>query len=1000
MPLSATESTPMDYRYERGGVLFYAGFDGSRDASANGEGKTRLINGGGAITAAGFDSVRGSALQSGDGIGHLEFAAEGNVIPAEGTIEIWIKPADWSDDDNQNHVFIDIVGDGRIHYRKRADTVSALWVQAPRAKAPNHFDDRYAGMAVRGYSSEQREGKWQQFFLIWRQGEPLRYYQGFWHGSEWILVDAGDPQGAPAPSPGKLETIVIGDVGEPGRNAFSYIDEVYIYNRALTWEECVWAFENARGRQPGTDIPSNFAQPTIKVVPDPRNKTLVVEVDSGDRSGDFAGWARLEPAMGTERAPVIQTEGRFGRASVPYRTLPEGDYEIICDITTKAGSPRTTVKRPLAVPGPPVWLDEKVGVSDIPPPPWPAITAQGNRLGVWGREYALGAFGLPRQIVTQKRSILAAPVTLRFVQDGKDIAWDGPAGSVTKQTAAEWVFSGVSTSVVGEMRWSVKAEFDGFLTYDFELAPGSNATADVIELRVPIEQDCALLYTRSTRERGFLPKGTGAIYKAAYGRYWWIGTDEFGLCGATEHNGATLDVSDEAFTIVREANRISVVYRFLGHRRALGDPWKLRWVLQATPTRPLPKGWRNLRERKVTPGGKLAVSHPYPMPETFAHFSFPVLRQRHVDWYRDFIRSEHAQGIRVLPYSMFVTMPPEMPECVFYWREWFNPAGEPTQLSGREKYAAARLVPSYIDFLVWKHRELARSYGHDGLYVDYGGVYGRGVFAPEHGLGYERDGKRYPAQFPVVAVREIWKRVYTMFKELNPDSLMVAHVSNAVHAPVMTFADICLNGERNWYGALRDNYLDVLTLDQLRAEFRGQPYGSISWFLPQWHKALLDDKDVAERSDGTSGIPAGQPEWITVEKTHHLFGLGLLLDIGFWPIWCTSPGAIKEYYGILDAFGMDDAAFLGYWSNAALIGGQTETIKASAYRKRQGGALIVIYNTARETQSPTLEIDWDRLRGGGALAVTDAYTKEAVPVAGNSVTVGVPPLNYRLLWVE
>ena len=79
------------YRYERGGVLFYAGFNGTRDAQAIGDGKARLIEGGGTITAAGFDSVRGSALRSGDGLGRLEFSAASNILPDEGTIEIWIR---------------------------------------------------------------------------------------------------------------------------------------------------------------------------------------------------------------------------------------------------------------------------------------------------------------------------------------------------------------------------------------------------------------------------------------------------------------------------------------------------------------------------------------------------------------------------------------------------------------------------------------------------------------------------------------------------------------------------------------------------------------------------------------------------------------------------------------------------------------------------------------------------------------------------------------------
>ena len=57
-----------------------------------------------------------------------------------------------------------------------------------------------------------------------------------------------------------------------------------------------------------------------------------------------------------------------------------------------------------------------------------------------------------------------------------------------------------------------------------------------------------------------------------------------------------------------------------------------------------------------------------------------------------------------------------------------------------------RPVPSYIDFMVWKHRELIREYGHDGLYIDFAGLC-QTALDVEHGLGYKRDGVEHPATF-------------------------------------------------------------------------------------------------------------------------------------------------------------------------------------------------------------------------------------------------------------
>ena len=988
---------------ERGGVLFYAGFDGTRDAQARGDGRARLVAGGGKLTADGFDSIRGSALQTGDRAGYVEFSADGNLFPDEGTIELWIKPEDWMSDDEQQHVFFRADGQGKLRFYKRTDTVNSFMVRGPRVKDPDHFDDKYRGVVQTGYACQQKKGKWVHYFLIWRKGDLLAYYRGgskpsrsegglsYIHRSQHYEVET--------PSPGKLDRILIGDFGGgPGRDARSFIDEVYIYKRALTIEEAIWANKHARDRERGTDIPANFAEPTIKVVPDPEHKTLMVEVDSGDRTGNFAGTVRLEPSVGTAPATVTVTAGRYGEARIPYEKLPQGDYEVIADITTRVGKPVKTVTVDLVVPGPPVWLTEKVGVSDVPPRPWTPIEAEGKSLRVWGRQHDLGAFGLPEKIVTRDRSVLAGPVRFRCLRDDKETSWTHDTSGVEKRTGAEVVRQGTSQSDLGKMIWRVRAEFDGYLQYDLELVPAPGAACDLMELRVPVRNECALLHYKHTNDRGLIPEEPGVVWKAGFGRYWWIGTDDVGLCGATEHAGANIDGAADAFSIVRQANGdVHVVYRFVGRPTELTESWELRWVLQATPTKPLPKDWRTWRDvsrggRPASDRGGLAVASPWPHAARFHHFSFPVVKD--ADWYRGIVKGFHDdKNARVLPYCQFITMSPHMPECAFYWREWHNPTGSLQETGAWPAYVSARFVPSYIDFMTWKHRELAEEYGHDGLYVDFAGVYG-GFLAPEHGVGYVRNGKGYRALFPICAVREMWKRVYTMFKERNPDSVIVGHNSSAVHAPVLAFCDVWLNGEHNWLGPLRDNYLEVLSLDELRAAFRAQPHGGIPWWLPQWYGAILDDKDVAiKQADG-------KPSQVSVEKSHHLFGLGMLLDIGFWPICGMNVETTKQVLALQDDFSIAEAEFFGYWDNADLIGGQTEAVKASAYRRPEGGALVVVYNTTRQERETELQIAWDRLKSGRVLSVADAYTKVPVETTGRSLALEVPPLNYRLLWVK
>ena len=135
---------------------------------------------------------------------------------------------------------------------------------------------------------------------------------------------------------------------------------------------------------------------------------------------------------------------------------------------------------------------------------------------------------------------------------------------------------------------------------------------------------------------------------------------------------------------------------------------------------------------------------------------------------------------------------------------------------------------------------------------------------------------------------------------------------------------------------MRDNYLEVLPLDELRAAFRAQAHGGIPWWLPQWYGAVLDDKDVTTRSAD------GRASQVTAEKSHHLFGLGMLLDVGFWPICGMNGEAVEQVFAIQDEFGITDAKFFGYWNNTNPIGGQTEAVRVSAYQKPGGGALVCV----------------------------------------------------------
>jgi len=1010
----------------RGGVLFYAGFDGSKDATyAAGDAKATPREGGGSLGADGL-GLRGSALRTGDGRGYVEYSAINNINAKEGTIEFWLNSQDWENGDGFFHRFIDVVGEGAICFQMYPDGVNHFFVRSAAVKEPTHWEDHgphIPGLGNRAFGSNPIRGKWSWFSMTWKQGRPVMCWTG---GVKWIHTNSY-AAGPPVPAPEKLLKILIGDFGgRAGRQARTLIDEVYIYDRALTHEEMVWATQNALTREPGMDIPADFMKATTQVVPDPENKQLLVKVDSGDRTGNFAGTARLEPATGTAPAPIAPTDNRFSQAVIRYTDLPQGTYSVITDITTKDGEAVSSVTSKLVVPGPPVWLKEKVGVSDTPPPPWTPVKVKGDHLSVWGREVRLGACGLPAKVQTQGISMLAGPIRFRAVSGGAEMDWKEQKREVVRQTDAEVIWEGTSSSALGELSWRTKAEYDGFLLHDLSLTPVKDAAVELMELRIPIRGEIAQFYSLGARKRGAVPKGAGTLLSAD--RYWWIGTDDVGFCGATEHGEALIEGANGAYSIEREpSGDVAVIYRFAAKQTALSETWKLRLVLQATPTKPVPADWRTWRDASPFAGSpedynawkgsvNLWIAYPWYSEKTQVYHPYPVMKD--ANWYRGHVKNLQDNGgglwrdnqtvaagttpgvtkrsgvSKVTPYALFAFMAPGMPECDFYWKQWYNPLGFSSLGNRWEKRASVFPVPSYIDFTVWKHRQLSREYGHDGLYIDFAGLC-QAALDVKNGLGYERGGVAHPATFPVVANREIWKRMYTMQRQENPAAIIIGHVSENVCAPLLSFCDVWINGEGNWFGQLKDDYTEAIPLDELRAEWRAQHFGGVPWWLPAWQRAaILEDKDVAERrEDGSVGK-------VTIEKTHHMLGLGLLLDIYVWPICGTNAQAPRQLYAVQDEFGMGDVTFSGYWNNTDVIGGQDEGIKASAYRKPKGGALVVVYNTARETRAAKLTVDWDQLKSDRPLEVFDAYSKAPVAVSGNALTLDVPRLNYRLIWVK
>jgi hypothetical protein len=949
-------------------VLFYAGFEGHPNAVSAGDGTARAHDGEWKFRP----GKRGQALLSGDGYGYVSYAVENNIRTDRGSIELWVSPVDWEGNNDKFHVFFEAETPGWLLLYKYLGPGSGMFLLSEL-----HQTWQVAKQDIGHF----KPGHWHHLVATWNSPQALFYLDG----------KPSEPVRNPPLPQGLTGRFLVGDrPWHLPRNARSLIDELYIYDRALDEKEVLWAFENAAVRPPGKEIPVGIATPVrIRAQPYPSRREIHVDIRLDPRRplAGFTGAAGLTPAAGTKTARVRALTDGHAEAVIPFRELPGGEYRVRVEIADADGNHFGSATDTVLSSGPSPWKGNRIGIPKTPPHPWTPLATKGKpgkspfTVSCWGRSYQFGPLGLPEQITSLQEPLLSGPVELRAVRNGREVTWRPQSAKLANADAVGVVASGRASSELGRLDWRLAAEFDGMVRYDLTLHPADGAETDRMELRVPLDARRITLrnvvrgYPPSW-QMGALPASNGVLETYNWALHWWLGNEEKGLAGFCESDEAWDQTGrSDGFRIERDGDSVAAVWSFHRKPRKLDTPWKFTFGLQATPVKDI-TGWRKWRPVPAT-NENVWITWPY--PDTIRFYGFPAPTDPAK--FRSVVRERHERGIQVVPYSLINGLSSTVPEWSFHGAEWANGVSSGTD-SDVKAYNAPLMgcSPSrdWTDFIVWANHRFVTEHDLDGLYHDWTEVYPSDNALS--GCGYVRDGKRR-ATYPVFGTRQLYKRIYTMLKEhgraRNRETLMAVHLMGTrMIVPVVSFSDGYLDGEYLSTG-LKDSYLDLLSLDHIRAHFMGHNFGIPAFFLPQFKG------EFARR----------------VEPTQHMAGLMLLHDISPWNLWCHKL-ELDRILGVLDGFGLVDAQFLPYWNNADLIRGQSDLVKASAYRKPDGGALLVVVNTDRQPQKAALSVDWSKLKSSQGDGVADAFSNLPIPLEGASVTVEIAPLSFRLLRVR
>jgi hypothetical protein len=248
----------------------------------------------------------------------------------------------------------------------------------------------------------------------------------------------------------------------------------------------------------------------------------------------------------------------------------------------------------------------------------------------------------------------------------------------------------------------------------------------------------------------------------------------------------------------------------------------------------------------------------------------------------------------------------ELPEWQAFKYEWQRlPLGQSPTGRGGWNQTFVNPIKSYTDFYLFHALQLLKKYNVQGVYLDgYAGMSATSNL--EAGFGYVDEAGNVHPTYPVMAGREMMKRLYTMIHQQKPkNGFLMVHCSTSLIMPILAFSDGTYTGENFCWADLKEKikkakgyYSAALTPDWLRGVYNMRPFGPIPSFDSRLSINQLCDPATAE---------AGH------SRARNLFGLLLTHDIHSWSGW--TEGYEPLIMQTMDWWGTSDpeVKFLPYW---------------------------------------------------------------------------------------
>lgn len=193
------------------------------------------------------------------------------------------------------------------------------------------------------------------------------------------------------------------------------------------------------------------------------------------------------------------------------------------------------------------WLDSNIGIDNKVVAPYTPVILSGRNISIFGRKLSFNKWGLPAKITSSftgsnhsidgtDKNILAAPIRLDFIQNGKAIGFSSKEPEVVLKASGAVAWQTVLTSEDIDLFVKGKIECDGYINYETKIKAKRDLRLDDINLVLPYEKSVAKYLMGMGKQGGYTPEKLEWKWNQEYANNMiWLGDVNAGLQVKLKH---------------------------------------------------------------------------------------------------------------------------------------------------------------------------------------------------------------------------------------------------------------------------------------------------------------------------------------------------------------------------------------------------------------------------------------------------------------------------------